>query len=224
MRAAAAIREPSSSLGQRSSRLGQPFDGLGYSISTGFRLLPLVDPPCVLVAVGEGQMLVRGLGRRVVCERLGELRRLHDDSLLLVLNEFNLDQVADRHIKLPEQIFPEAEIALTAINHEPGAVFDAVDMRQDRRPLGAECLGDLSGYDYRVAATLARREDFGRERHGPAIYELRRELISFQVPGKSTAASSILIASPIRKGSTPKVSALPKDISASTIKPAIPKT
>ena len=29
--------------------------------------------------------------------------------------------------------------------------------------------GNLLGYHHRVAATLARREDFGRERHGAAI-------------------------------------------------------
>ena len=58
----------------------------------------------------------------------------------MVLDEFNLNHVADRHLKLPEQIFAEAEIALAAIDHEPGAVLDAVDMRQDRRPLGAEGL------------------------------------------------------------------------------------
>ena len=91
-----------------SARFGQPFDGLGYSIGAGFRLLPLVDPPCVLVAVREGQLLVRGLGCWVVSERLGELSRLHDDSLLMVLNEFNLDQLADCHIKLPERSLAEA--------------------------------------------------------------------------------------------------------------------
>jgi hypothetical protein len=148
-----------------SARLGQPFDGLGYPITAGLRFLPFVNPPCVLVAVREGQLLVRGLSRRVVYERLSELRWLDDDSLVFVLNEFNLDQVADRHIKLPQQILAEPEIALTAVNHEPGAVFDAVDMRQDRRPLGAECLGNLLGYDDCVAATLARRQDLSRERH-----------------------------------------------------------
>ena len=39
-----------------------------------------------------------------------------------------------------------------------------------------------------------------------------RELISFQVPGRRTAASKILIASPIKKGSTPRASALPSDM------------
>jgi hypothetical protein len=94
-----------------SARLGQPFDCLGYPISTGLRLLPLLNPSRVLRAVAEGELLVRGLGCWILSKRCGELSWLDHHAFLMVLDEFNLDHVADPDLEPPEQLLAEAEIA-----------------------------------------------------------------------------------------------------------------
>ena len=60
-------------------------------LGAGLGLLALIDPSRVLLAVGERQSLVRRRCGRVVRQRSSELGRLDNDSLLMVLDEFDLD-------------------------------------------------------------------------------------------------------------------------------------
>jgi hypothetical protein len=135
-----------------SARLGEPFDGFGDPISAGLRLLALVDPPRVLIAMCEGQFLVRGLGGWVLGEGLGELRRHDDNPFLVVLDEFDLHLIAHPDPEPSQQVLPEAQIALASIDREPGAILDAIDMRNYRGPLAAERCGDIFGHCNDVAA------------------------------------------------------------------------
>jgi len=135
--------------------LGQSLDCLGNPVSAGLGLLALVDPSGVLIAVGEGQSLVRGLSGWVLGKGLGELRWLDDDPLLEVLDEFDLHLIARFHLELPEQVFAEAEVTLTAIDHEPRAIFDTVDMRKDLRSLAAKRRCHFFRHDDRVATALS---------------------------------------------------------------------
>jgi hypothetical protein len=140
---------------RRSARLGQSLDCLGNPVSAGLGLLALVDPSGVLIAMGEGQFLVRGLSGWVLGKGLGELGWLDDDPLLVVFDEFDLHLIARFHLELPEQVLAETEVALTAIDHEPRAIFHTVDMCQDLRPLAAESRGHLFGHYDGVAAALS---------------------------------------------------------------------
>ena len=65
----------------------------------------------------------------------GELGRLDNDSLLMVLDEFDLEVITGPDVELAQQILAQAEVTLTAVDHEPGAVLDAVDVCEDRRSL-----------------------------------------------------------------------------------------
>jgi hypothetical protein len=140
---------------RRSARLGQSLDCLGNPVSAGLGLLALVDPSGVLIAMGEGQFLVRGLSGWVLGKGLGELGWLDDDPLLEVLDEFDVHLIAGFHLELPEQVFAEAEITLTAVDHEPRAIFDTVDMRKYLRSLAAKRCCHFFRHDDRVAAALS---------------------------------------------------------------------
>jgi hypothetical protein len=134
-----------------SARLGQPFDCLGNPISAGLRLLALVDPASVLIAVCEGQFLVRRLSGWVLSKSLSELGRLHDYTIFVVLDQFDLDLIANPEPKRSQQILAEAEVTLTAIDREPGAIFDTIDMRKHCGPLAAKRFGDFFGHCHDVA-------------------------------------------------------------------------
>ena len=104
----------------------------------------------------ERQFLVRGLSYWVLGKRFGEFRRLDDDPLLEILDEFNLYLITRRHPELPKQVLAEAEVALAAVDHEPRAIFHAVHMCEDLRPLAGKGCGYLFGYNDGVAAALSR--------------------------------------------------------------------
>jgi len=92
----------------------------------------------------------------VLGKGLGELGWLHDDPLLEVLDELDLHLIAGFHLELPEQVFAQAEIALTPIDHESRAIFDTVDMHKDLRSLAAKSCCHFFRHDDRVAAALSR--------------------------------------------------------------------
>ena len=138
-----------------SARLGQPLDRLSDPIGAGLRLLALIDPAGVFIAMCERQFLVRRLSYWIVGKRLGELGWLDNDPLLVVFDEFDLHLIARFHLELPEQVLAKPEVALTAIDHEPRAIFHTVDMGQDLRPLAAESCGHLFGHYDGVAAALS---------------------------------------------------------------------
>jgi hypothetical protein len=138
-----------------SARLGQPLDCLSDPIGTGLRLLAFINPAGVFIAMCKRQFLVRGLSCRIVGKRLGELGRLDDDPFLVVFDEFDLHLITRFHFELPEQVFAKTEVALTAVDHEPRAIFHTVDMGQDLRPLAAKSCGHLFGHYDGVATALS---------------------------------------------------------------------
>ena len=68
-------------------------------------------------------------------ESLSELGWLDNDSFLMVLGEFDLNVITDPDVEPAQQILTQAEVTLTAVDHEPRAVVDAVDVCEDRRSL-----------------------------------------------------------------------------------------
>jgi hypothetical protein len=138
-----------------SARLRQPLDCLSDPIGAGLGLLALIDPAGVFIAMCKRQFLVRSLSCWIVGKRLGELGRLDNDPFLVVFDEFDLHLIARFHFELPEQVFAKTEVALTAIDHEPRAIFHTVDMGQDLRPLAAKSGGHLFGHYDGVAAALS---------------------------------------------------------------------
>jgi hypothetical protein len=72
----------------------------------------------------------------------------------VVLGEFDLDVITGPDVELAQQILTQAEITLTAVDHEPRAVLDAVDVCENWRSLGGERRGNVLGDHDRVAAAL----------------------------------------------------------------------
>jgi hypothetical protein len=72
----------------------------------------------------------------------------------LVLGEFDLDVITDPDVELAQQILAQAKVTLTAVDHEPRAVLDTVDVCKDRRSLRGERRGNVLRDHDRVAAAL----------------------------------------------------------------------